>query len=315
MPNVKVKQINLDVVVLPKAYNLSVSLTIPFDCASEYISLLMGNNACEMKSSSHYKGMEESSLAFALFHIIREKLCGSPLEVARSKVDHVTCSCHHNTFVVSWNTQGTGSALRKTIGIVLKCLAPNSLFSRYSHNIKLLNGKADRAEFNCLANKMIDGINKNIHFVAIGKINPSTDFSGLLKTATNKFSSSSKSSANDCKSPEKHPENKTEWSKLSCSDGTSAIVVADYIHHKGFGLRICGSEITIYSKSWGSKLESLKQKDSIKGYVSTKYDKLEDLAGSFLAYRANSNAMGNSSAILGLTKKINPVEILTKNLK
>jgi hypothetical protein len=314
MPNIKQKQIELDVVILPKIYNLSVSVSIPFECSPEYISLLMGNNPCEMKLSSHYNGLHESSLAFALFNLVREKLCGSPLEVARSKVDHVSCASHQNSFVISWNTQGTGSALRKTIGIVLKCLSPNALFSRYSHNIKLLNGKADRAEFNYIANKMIDGINKHIHFVAVGKINPSTDFSGLLKTAVNKFSSSSKSLSGDSKSPEKYPENKIEWNKLTCSDGTSAIIVADYIQHKGFGLRICGKHIIIYSKSWNSKLESLKQKDSILSYISAKYDKLDNLAELFLAYHANSIAMGNSSAILGLTKKIKPSEILIKNL-
>lgn len=317
MPSAKVKQISLDVVVLPKVHNLSVSVSIPFACSPEYLAQLIGNNpcdACESNKPIIYKGAEESAVAFALYSLVREKLCGSPLEVARCKVDHVVCAAHENSFVISWNTQGTGSALRKTIGVVLKCMAPNTLFSRYSHNMKVIGGKDDRAEFHSIANKMIEGLAKQIHFVAVGKIKADVDFKGLLETASNKYSSSSKSPASECKAPEKHQEAKSEWPKLTCSDGAAAIVVSDYISHKNFGIQLCGRHITIYSRSWGSKRDAIKQRSAIAAYVGAKYGKLDDLAGPYLAYRANSAAMGNGSAILAVAKKIKPAEILAKNI-
>jgi hypothetical protein len=317
MPSAKVKQISLDVFVLPKVHNLSVSVTIPFWCSPECVAILWGNNPCESdegRCNTLHKGSEEAALAFALFSHIREKLSGSPLEVARCKVDHVTCGAHDNEFVVAWNTQGTGSALRKTIGVVLKCLAPNALFSRYSNNIKVLGGKVDRAVFNYLANKMIDGINKSIEFVAVGKIKADADFKELLSVAANKYSASSKSGAGDTQAPETHSDHKGEFPLLTCTNGSAAIVVADYIHHQGFGLRLCGRHITIFTKAWGSKHDALKKKDRINGYVAAKYEKLDKLAGLFMAYRANSAAMGSASAISGIAKNTKPGEYLSKNL-
>jgi len=317
MPNAKEKQIQLDVVVLPKVHNLSVSITVPFLASSESITLLLGNNPCENddgRCSTLHRGAEEAALAFALYRAIKEKLMGSPLEVARCKVDHVSCAAHENNFVISWNTQGTGSALRKTIGVVLKALQPNALFSKYGYNMKILGGKTDRAEFNYLANKMIEGITKSIHFVAIGKIKADSDFSSLLKTAANKYVASSKSPASECTAPAKHPEYKQDFPKVNCSDGVAAIIVADYIHHQGFGIRICGKSITIYSGAWNSKRDALKKKDRIGAYVGSKYSKLKDHAGLFLAYMANSTSMGSGSAVLGTTKKIDPVAIILKNI-
>jgi hypothetical protein len=317
MPSAKLKNISLDIIVHPKVHNLSVSLSIPFTCSPESISLLFGNNPCESddgRCNTLHVLSEESAIAFALFKLIQEKLCGSPLEVARSKVDHVVCAAHDNSFVVSWNTQGTGSALRKTLGVVLKCLAPNTLFARYSNNMKVLGGKANRTEFNYVANKMIEGLAKQIHFVVVGKIKADTDFKALLETAAKKYSSSSKSPAGESKAPEKHTEYKMDWPKLTCSDGASAVILADYISHQGFGLCLHGRHITIYSHSWNSKRDALKKKDRISGYVDAKYKKLGDTACLFLAYRANSVAMGAGSVILGVAKKIKPAEVIAKNI-
>lgn len=315
MPSVKVKNISLDVIVLPKVHNLSVSVSIPFWCSPEYLALLMTNNPCESTKECPqqlHKGIEESALAFALFKLVQEKLCGSPLEVARSKVDKVSCNIHNDTFVIATNTQGTGSALRKVIGLMLKCLAPNALFSRYSHFVKLLGGKAGRPEFNYVANQMITGLAKQIHFVVVGKIKVDADFKGLLEVAAKKYVISSKSSAGESKMPEKRGEYKTNWPILNCSNGSAAIVLNDYISHQGFGTRLCGSKIIIFSNQWASKRDLLKKKDRITGYISTKYDKL-DAPNLFLAYVANSNCLGSGSSILGL-KSIKPSEVIAKNI-
>jgi hypothetical protein len=317
MKTAKHKHIELDIIPLSKAHNLSVSVTIPFACSAECVLLLLGNNPCESDKglcNTLHHGSEESALAYALYKLVQEKLCGSPLEVARTKVDHVSCASHHNSFVISWNTQGTGSALRKTLGVVLKCLLPNALFSRYGHNMKVLGGKVDRSVFNHLANKMIDGLNKKIHFVAVGRIKEDTDFKSLLETACGKYSESKKSPANECQAPEKHSEHKLDWPRLKCSDGSCAVVLADYIQHKGIGLRVEDKEVVIYSRSWGSKREALKKSNTIASYVSAKYKKLDKLAGLFLAYYANSVALGDGHTIVQLSKHNDPLNIIKKNL-
>lgn len=318
MVKASIKQIDLDIVPLSKVHNISVSMTIPFGGVSaECVSILWGNNPCESdngRCNTLHTGSEEAAIAFALYKLIQDKLCGSPLEVARCKVDHVSCKAHDGAFVISWNTQGSGSALRKTLGVALKCLAPNTLYTRYGYNIKNLGGRCDRSVFNHLANKMIEAINKQVHFVVIGKLKADIDAKGLLSTAANKFVASSKNASGDCSAPDKHTDHKHDYAKLSCSDGAAAIVVADYIQHQGFGLRIYGKHIFIYSSSWGSKHDALKKRDRIKSYVAAKYDRLGDLAGLFLAYSANASAMGTGSAILNVAKKIKPSDIISNNL-
>lgn len=316
------KNIRLQILPFAKVHNLSVSVSIPYNCSDHALDELMINNpGCHTKDSDKcviYSGSEEASVAYALFELVREKLMGSPLEISRCKVDHVECQAHNGNLVIAWNTQGNQSSLRKTIGVVLKCLQPNALFSRYSDNLKLLGGKPNRECFNHCANKMIDAIEKNIHFIAVGKIKlkNTADKQMMQKsfdTACKKYVKSSKSK--DVHAPEKHSEYQTSYSKLSCDDGSSAIVVGEYIraNSNGMGVKICGKYVYVYSNSWGSKRDSLKDKSRISSYVSAKYSKLGDFAGLYLAYMANSQALGIALSISKL-EKINPKQAIEKNI-
>lgn len=305
-----------------KVHNLSVSVSIPFEFSDESFYQIMNNNlTCREKDFEKctlYSGAEEAAVAYALFELIRDKLIGSPLEVARSKVDHIAVHAHGNHLVIAWNTQGNQSSLRKTVGVVLKCLQPNTLFSRYSDNLKLLGGKPSRECFNHCANKLISGIEKGVHFVAAGKIKlaSSADKQMMQKsfdTACKKYVSSSKSK--DVHAPEKHPEYKSVYPELNCSDGASAIVVAEYIraNSNGMGVRVSDKYVSISSNSWGSKRDALKNKSRISAYVASKFSKLGDFAGLYAAYLANSQAAGIASSIVKL-EKINPKQAIEKCL-
>jgi hypothetical protein len=316
------KNIHLKILPLQKVHNLSVSVTIPYKCSSYAFDQLMMNNLnCHSKDDNKcivYSGAEESSVGFSLYELVREKLIGSPLEMARCKVDHVECKVHDDSLVLSWNTQGNQSSLRKTIGVVLKCMQPNSLFSRYNDNLKLLGGKPSRECFNHCANKLIDALEKNIEFVAIGKIKlVSTDDKKLMQksfdVACNKYVKNSK--AKNIHSPPKHSEYESNYPYINCSDGASAILTSEYIrtNSNGMGVSICGKKIIIHSNSWGSKQSALKNKARIKSYVEAKYYRLGDLSGLYIAYLANSQAMGTASNIIKL-EKINPKEAIEKSL-
>ena len=303
------KNVQLDTVSIMKVQNLSVSLTIPFYCSPHSIGLLRAFNPC--LAGEVYEGYHEGALAYSLFLLIREKLIGSAVDGSRSRVDHVVCAAHGNDFVISWNTQGTGTMLRKVTGIALGALLPNSLYSRYSYCIKLLGGKADRAEFDYLAGKMIDAIDSSVHIVAVGKINTNTDLKALLATAFGKFSKSKKVSG---KAPEKHPPHSEAPAALKCDTGASAIIVADYISHTVPMVQVCGKHINIFAGNWGSKHQSLKDKERIAKYCKVKFDKLGAEAGPRLAYTANSGAMGSGSSILAVAKKTDAKSAIVSNL-
>lgn len=297
--------IKLDVIPFTKAHNLSVSMTIPFRCSPECLGMLSENSPCDKL----YTGAEASALAFALYSSIKDKLMGSPLEVARCKVDHVVCRAHGGEFVISWNTQGSISMLRKTIGVALKFLRPSSLYTKYTYNIRMLGGKPDRSEFSYLVNSMIDGM-KSIHFVAIGKIKDD-DVKAILATAANKYEKSDKESGG--KAPEKHHEYERA-NVLDCTSGANSIIVHDYISHQGFGIKVNGKLLYIYAGNWGSKQTSLRDKTRVTTYVSSKYKKLDKLACLFLAYSANGSALGAGHDILALAKKDDLVATIMKCL-
>ncbi len=298
--------IKLDVISFTKVHNLSISMTIPFKCSSECISLLSEHNPCD--TTNPHNHAEASALAFALFSLVKEKLMGSPLEVARCKVDHVVCQGHGNDFVISWNTQGSISALQKTIGVVLKFLRPSSLYTKYTYNVRMLGVKPDRAEFSYLANLMIDSL-KSIHFVAIGKIKADINIKDIVSKVANKFGKCEKESGG--KAPTKHPEHE-HANVLDCSSGANSIIVRDYIQHQGFGIRINGKYLYIYAGNWGSKQVALHNKDRVTAYVSSKYKKLEKFACTYLAYSANGSALGAGHDVLALVKKDDLVSTIMK---
>ena len=149
-----------------KVPDITVLLGIHYKCSKENLMNLKNNKPSEKLLD----GAESSSLAYALFEAIRDKFIGSPLELSRSRVSRVDCDCINGKLTISWNTQGTFSMLRKTLGLALTTLDPAKLYSRYAENIKLLGGKNDRDVFNYLASELSAVIKKEVKIVAVGKI-------------------------------------------------------------------------------------------------------------------------------------------------
>lgn len=308
------KNIHLDHISLMKAHNISVSMTIPFRCSPQGIRLLFAGNPSESdgkKCGDLFEGYEEAAVAFSLFSAIKRSLTGSGVEDARSRVDNISCAAHGDNFVIYWNTQGTGSMLRKTIGVALKYLRPNTLYADYSYLIRMLGGKPNRDEFNHIAGKMIDGINSKVHFVAIGKIKPDTDFKTILGVAAGKYEKSAKVSG---KAPEKHPGHADPPAKLVCDSAASAMIVYEYITRAAVPAFISGKVISIYAGNWGSKRESLKKKDRLTTWIASKIDRVDN-GPVFSAYSASSQARSGAGAdILSMAKKSDRYAIISKNL-
>lgn len=302
-------KIKLHVISVAKTPDLSVSLSIPFHCSKDYISILKSNYPYSGAISA---GAEEAAIAFALYHLMLEKMVRAPLEISKHKISHITCAAHGKYFVISWNTQGTGSALRKTAGTAIKCLKPHSLFQSYSHNIRAIGGKPDRSVFNFLANKMLESINSGVDLVAIGKINPKVEVKPILEAIQGKLDPGTKVS--DSAAPEKRPELESNYHKIECENGVAAILVADYIMAAKVEVRICDKEITVANPNFATKQKQYKENRRIQDYFNAKYSRLGDAATSILAFYANSSAMGYGDTILKLIKEKNIVSIIHKNL-
>lgn len=269
----KLKNLQLTVATCRKMPDIAVMMGMHFDvCAAALMKLDESFSFDNLQENNcFYTGSEEAALAYALYETIRNKMVGSPLEVARSRVSRIDYDAQNGKFLLSWNTQGSISMLRKTIGLALSVMNPHKLYSKYSVNIKNLGGKADRDVFNYVANKMVDSIKKGLKIAVVGRIKVDNDKLKDLLSKTDK--KQPKLSTEKGTKPSPH-EKFTHAFPVVKASGIGAAAVADYIRSQGMGVDVLGSEIIIYNKSFTNKKATLKKADRVKNYVKQKYEKL-----------------------------------------
>lgn len=268
----KLKNIELTVGICKKLPDIAVVLGLHYDCCHAALAKL--NDAFSfdnMKGNKVYTGSEQSALAYALYLTIRDKMVGSPLEIARSRVSRVDCDAQEGKFMISWNTQGSVSMLRKTLGLAFSAMNPHKLYSKYAVNCKNLGCKADRDVFNHIANSMVDSIKKGIKIAAVGRIKiDSAKVKDVLQKSEKKLP---KISTEKGTKPPSHDKFVHEFPVIKTT-GISSAAVEDYIRSQGMGTASIGNEIIVYNKSFTSKKATLKKADRVKNYVRQKYEKL-----------------------------------------
>ena len=280
--NVKSKNLEITVGPCKKMPDIAVIIGIHYDCSKLNLIKLKTNNPGELLT-----GAECAALGYSLFEVIRDKFIGSPLELSRSRVSRVDCNSINGKFLISWNTQGSMSMLRKTLGLAISTLDPSKLYSKYAENIKLLGGKQDRSVFNHCASSMVDAIKKGIKIAVAGKINIDND---KLKAIIDKVESKMPIMTvipNDTTKPAKIVCNACEFPTVKAT-GIAAVVVADYIRAKsgGMGVDVYTGEVVVFNHSWPTKQKTLKDASRIKDYIRQKYEKLGTEFSCVLAYMA-----------------------------
>lgn len=271
----KLKNLQLTVAPCKKMPDIAVLMGIHFDVCPAALMKLDEKFSFDnlQKGNCLYTGSEEASLAYAYYEAVRNKFAGSPLEVSRSRVSRINYDAQNGKFMLSWNTQGSLSMLRKTIGLALSVINPHKLYSKYAINIKNLGGKADRDVFNFVANKMVDAIKKGIKIAVVGRIKVDTEKLKDLLTKVDK--KHPKLSTEKGTKPPTHEKFTHEFPSIKAS-GIEAAVTADYIRSQGMGVAVLGSEIIVYNKSFDTKKKTLKTTSRVKNYVDQKYEKLGD---------------------------------------
>jgi hypothetical protein len=306
---VKKKNIVLFVEPAKRSPDLIVSISIEFNSCN-YCYKRLKNNCVE--EPSLVKGAEEAALAFALYEYIRDKLSGSSLEFYNNRVSAVDTYIIDNHLVINWKTQGTSTALRKTVGIALSCLSPSKLFTKYSQNIKFLSGQnGKKEEFNYLANLLSESIKKSVYIIAIGRINiDEHKLQTIMDTIHRKVPSII--NIKDAKKPT-HVSISRQYPVIKAK-GLEAAIVADYIRNNsnGMSVEIGEAGVIVYSKNWEAKHTQLKDEKRIKTYVEKKYIKLEakEELNSIFAYFSLSNGYCTAQT----AEKIIDSKLTTKKL-
>lgn len=275
---IKEKQITLVVSESKKVSDIIVAVTIPFAGISSGCLKRLKFNYTD--STELVDGSESAAIAFALFETVRDKLTGSGLEIFKNKISNITCYSLDNSFTITWNTQGTGTSLRKTVGIMLSCLNTSKLFTKYSENIKFLSNSGGKKEqFNGLSKKFIESIKKSIDVTAVGKINMvMAKLKDIGDALVSKLPEMDIASVKDIAPLPKHAVVASVPYPVILSKGIETAIVADYIRNtsNGMAVDITDEGVVIYNYDFEIKHRQIKDAARIKDYIHKKYKKLED---------------------------------------
>lgn len=297
----KKSNLSLFIARTPLVGDVVVCISIPTDCSGCALNKLKSgcSSCCLSGTACNPQYTEETCVCYAQYLVIQNALCGTPQAVSKSKVGLVCCGISENCFSITWKTKGTGSAVRKSLGIVLKNLNPVKLFSVYSQCMRSIGNKPDRECFNHCAGQIASELKNKICCGVIGNIKTAgkekTLIDGMLDVLVKKTNIVVGEKG---KKPTGHTE---------CSCGTKISVVGwkqfitkDYINHKIKGLHVLSDSDGLYisSAQWATLKNKLK--DAVE-FVKAKYNLGNDL-GLILAYSMGSSGSVCCSSIQQMIK-------------
>ena len=248
---------------------------------------------------------------------MQNALCGDPLATSKSKVGSVDCGSNGGQFFICWRVKGTGSAVRKSLGIAMRSLNPSKYYSVYDQCIRSIGKKSVRDNFNYVASSMTKSIKDELCCGVVGNIKTEKKGAGNLAdlmldvlskklNLSNPVGSSSK--------PTGHSECPHDGlTEIKCS-GWHTYVIRDYINAKVKGIASIiyekGILLAVDQKKWD--VLSSKLKKGLKDYIKTKYTRVGKELANLVGYIVMSNAYVSCSDVKSIIKSGLAVESVEK---
>jgi hypothetical protein len=255
--------------------DVSVGLCFALACNGCAFNRLCGLAYCS--SQCFPSGAEEAALGYALASAVRQVLCGDPLAVSKTKVGSVECVAHNGHLGLNWKVKGTGSAIRKSIGMALKVLDPAKMFPAYSRCIKQLGGSPDKDSFNYVVDTAANAIKSDLTIGILGNTKLDKDaLNAMLEVLIKKHNVSNTKGSKS--KPAGHSAcDHSNMAEVKISGWTSA-VLADYIRSKVKGLDpiLCDKHLLLPIKDSQWKTLAVKLKKGVKDFAQAKYAKVGD---------------------------------------
>ena len=305
------KNLSLFVQRTPFVSDVVVSVSFKTNCSGCCLNKLKSNYQCECFP----KGSEESCLAYSMYLLVNNALTGDPLAVSKSKSSCVQCGCNNGTFFITWKVKGTGSAVRKSLGMALKQMNPAKLYSMYANCVKHCGGKPDRESFNYVVDKFVKSMKDSVHCGVIGNIKtekkdgnktvPALDLPAMLEVLAKKVNLS------DADTPKSESKNHKDCDHSTSTElkvsGWEATVVKDYIDSKARAqiARVCDKYVLVnmHPNKWDTMATKLK--DRLKDHIKQKFAKLDtdNNLAPLLGYMMLSDATGSCMDAKQMIKK------------
>lgn len=264
--------------------NVSISIGFPSHGINWFVyRKLIKGEPCGCKHLSN--GSEITSLAYAIYDNIREKLIGTPLAQVNSAVSSVKCNCRNNEFSIHLICSNNFTAIKKAVGLTVKSIVPHKLYDKYCASIVLLNGKPSRPEFVNVVNTMVESMMLNI--IIVGKYNiDQTKVDNMVETFSNKFNILQLKGSTSIPVSLSYERSPTSYPTIKASSYDALIIVDFITSSTNTNALICDNHIIIYDEK---KIPHIDQKMVMK--YSAEYEKMGTSIVPILIY--NGGAIHN----------------------
>ncbi len=286
MIEAKEGKVSLSIQPYDKLADVAVAVSVKCDLSSCVMNRLKGVWCCDCRP----KGTEETCVLYSMYLVALNKMRGDPAALASSKVGAVSVGYHNGSFVMSWNTAGKITNVRKSLSIAMSSLRVNGLYSVYSQVVKGLGISSNSDQFNKAAAAVVSALNSGVSCCVIGKIKATNAHADAIVGTVSKKLDPGK--AGDKKaSAEAVPCNHSDMPELKVS-GWAAYVTKLYLSNKVRGLKpvLCDKSLYVPVKPAVFPTLRTKAKAGVDDYVQRKFAKSGANSGNLLAYAALSCA-------------------------
>jgi len=300
------------IVPFKKLPNLSVNVSFDCECSPHELDIV------RCLTPSHAKeGMEllPAAIAYATFMMVQEKLVGTAQAISKSKTDHVQLVCTGNKLSITWATQGSLSALRKSLSLAMAGLHPLKTFPRVKALMKDAGVKLpDRDSFDKHAAGLTHSIQSTLCTFVVGRISLQDDkegkekILGMLETVKKyRVLEGAKKSTH---SPATKSAANADSASLKFSSHMAAALAHEYVSITlGRKPRAVGKALE-FGELAESARAKLGDKDRIAAYIKAKYERFDaNELTCYLAYYAIANAVTDASTLSEFASK-NPKDAI-----
>jgi hypothetical protein len=205
-----------------------------------------------------------------MYEAVKEKLMGSPIDQVKNSIIGMSTNYQNGHFIMSFSCGDDHAIVKKNLLALISKFTPLKYYAKYSHNIKLLNGKPDRAEFKYCASLLKDM--KPQIFIAQKTEMKESKFTTLVKAVNSKRPTFAEQKGTRPYSLSKRQGNTTF--PMNTAPGYRAVFVKDYINSTGLPTAIHSGNVIVYNKPWNVNSKKITKKH-IDKFVKHKYSKIK----------------------------------------
>lgn len=282
-------------------------LAIGWKCHANWFVLnkLKKGEPCQCPTLAY--GSECTALCYSLYELISAKLMGDAKAQEASKVLSVDCNCNSTEFFLTIHCGPSMSILRKVLSVTMKFLQPEKLFPAYKENLKILNGKPQRDEFDYSAKELRASLDAGVHVAAFGKVNlDSEKMKKIVDAASAKYTKPAKAlpagkkpdSLSVQPGESQYPVIKVPNAAL----GSALVNFFASVHERA----VVGPHgVIVYKCRWAPSALLVKR---LHGWAGPRFGKMKDVAPA-LAYLACTSGNAGPSVVAAAKKKMSPAEM------